>query len=74
MQIIKTLLITIVAIALLALAAYGAVQLYHYVIQDATAQIKQGVREGVSEGVDDSVGSVLNPLNIPKKIFGFGRK
>jgi hypothetical protein len=68
--IIKNIIITVVVVGLLALAGYVGYRVYNNAIDDATRRIKQGVQEGVSEGIGQGIGSALNPLTLPKKIFG----
>lgn len=70
MKLLKKLFILGTTIALLALAAYGVVRLYRYVIKDATAHIKQAISEGVAEGIEKGVGNTLNPFNVSRKLFG----
>jgi hypothetical protein len=65
-KILKYLLIA----AVILISAYIAVVVYQYVVLDVT----QRVRLGVSQGVGDGMGGALNPLTLPKKMFGGGHK
>lgn len=69
-SLLKKILIGLSIIALIAVAAHVGYRIYNEAVEDATRRIKEGVREGVSEGVGEGIGGALNPLNIPKKIFG----
>ncbi len=64
----KTAIIVVVTLLLLGAAALIGLKLYNYLIEDATNRIQSGVRSGVSGGIGDAV----NPLNIPKRMFGGG--
>ena len=66
----KTTVVTITTVALILLAAFIAYKLYFILIQDATGRIRQGVSQGVSEGIGGGIGNAVNPLNIPKRMFG----
>jgi len=59
---IKKIITILVIIFALILAGYGIYRVYNYAVEDATKRIKSGVTEGVGEAI--------NPLNLPKRIFG----
>jgi hypothetical protein len=62
----KTIIASTVTIFTILIAALIAYLLYNHLIDDATRRIKRGVSQGVSEGIGDAV----NPMNIPRKLFG----
>ncbi len=62
----RLIIIVLVVIALVGIAGFVGYRFYNYAIEDAS----QRIRTGVSEGVQEGVGGMLNPLNLPGKLFG----
>lgn len=52
----------VLIIAALIIGGYGAYRLYIFIIDDATKRITRGTIK--------NIGSAINPLNLPKTIFG----
>ena len=67
---LRKVLIALFVIAALLLAGYAGYMLYNYAVEVATQRIKKGVTEGVAEGIGEGIGDVINPLELPKKLFG----
>ncbi|MCK4650985.1 hypothetical protein KAT08_02295 [Candidatus Babeliales bacterium] len=58
---IKRIIISIIILISIVLIGYGGYRLYDYAVTEATKRIKEGVKEGI--------GSAINPLSWPRKIF-----
>ncbi len=63
---VKRLIIILITLTTLLLIGYGGYKLYNYALDIAAKRIKKSVAEGIGKGVGDSI----NPLKLPKRIFG----